>query len=190
MGKRVRVGAVLQNIGNELSFNTPDLGSPSARKTDLESPETAAPDSREETSAEIPSSLRRKLLVGAVYTVRDTENSVLSLSMDVNPPFEDGLRYNLGAELLYAQCVVFRIGYMRSTQIYHDSLLNLHDQSSVREERVWIRKGLTIGVGLRFKGTEINLATAPRREPILKDGEKSRLEEHDSIVSFSCIARF
>jgi hypothetical protein len=162
VGARVRVGVVLQNIGSRLSFNAPD----------------------------IPDNLRRRLLMGAMYTVRDSKNGVLSLSMDVNPPFEDGPRYNLGAELLYAQRVAFRIGYMRNTETYYDPLFNLHDQSSVSEGRVWIRKGLTIGVGLKFGGVDIDFARAPRREPILNSDEKSRLEEHDSIVSFSCTAKF
>jgi len=162
MGTRVRVGAVLQNIGSKLSFNAPD----------------------------IPSDLRRRLLMGAMYTVKDSENSVLSLSMDVNPSFEDGPRYNLGMEVLYAQRVAFRIGYMRDTEAYHDPLFNLHDGSSVYERRVWIRKGPTIGVGLRFRGVEVSFARAPRREPILSSDEKSRLEEHDPIVSFSCTAKF
>jgi hypothetical protein len=162
IGTRVRVGAVLQNIGNELSFDAPD----------------------------IPNNLRRRLLMGAMYTVRDSENSVLSLSMDANPPFEDGPRYNLGVELLYVQRVAFRIGYMRNTETYHEPLLNLHDQTPVYESRVWIRKGPTIGVGLRLGGVEINFARAPRREPTLNSGEKLRLEEHDSIMSFSCTAKF
>ena len=162
MGRRVRVGAVLQNIGGDLSFNAPD----------------------------IPSDLRRRLLIGAMYIAKDSENSILSLSMDANPPFEDGPRYNLGAEWLYAQRVAFRIGYMRSTETYHDPLFNLHDQAPTYERRVWIRKGPTIGVGLRLGEVEINLASAPRREPILNSDEKSRLENHDSIISFSCIAKF
>ena len=82
IGERVRVGTVLQNIGGDLSFNEPD----------------------------IPGSLRRRLLIGAKYTVKDTKNSVLSVGMDVNPPFEDGPRYNLGAEMLYARRLIFRAG--------------------------------------------------------------------------------
>ena len=69
IGSRARVGAVLQNIGNEISFSTPD----------------------------IPSDLRRRLLAGATYTVKESEDSTLSVSMDVHPPFEHGPRYNLGA---------------------------------------------------------------------------------------------
>ena len=162
MGTRARVGAVLQNIGSELSFDEPD----------------------------IPSDLRRRLLIGAMYIVKDSGKSILSLSMGANPPFEDGPRYNVGAELLYAKRVALRIGYMQNTETYHDPLFNLQDGSSIYEKRAWIRKGLTIGIGLRLKGIEVNFARAPRREPILGDGEKLRLEKHNSIVSFSCATGF
>ena len=161
-GKRVRVGAVLQNIGGKLSFDSPD----------------------------IPGELRKRLLIGAMYVVKDSENSVLSLSADANPPFEDGPRYNLGAELLYAQRIALRVGYLRNTETYYQPLLNLHDESSVYENRVWTRKGVTIGLGLKLGNVEIDLARAPSREPDLKSDEKLRLEKHDSIISFSCNSRF
>jgi hypothetical protein len=162
MGDRVRVGAVLQNIGGNLSFNEPD----------------------------IPDSLRRRLLMGANYIVRDSENSVLSIGMDVNPPFDDGPRYNIGAELMYAKRLAFRVGYMRSTETYYEPLINLRDGSFVDESRVWVRKGLTIGVGLTLRGFDINFARAPRREPVLEEYEKSRLEKNNAIMSLSCTAKF
>ncbi len=161
IGTRVRVGAVLQNIGGKLSFDEPD----------------------------IPSYLRRRLLMGAVYTVKDSGNSNISLSMDANPPFEDGLRYNFGAQLLYARRIALRIGYMRNTETYHDPLFELHDRSFTDEGRVWLRRGLTIGAGLRLGSVEVNLAVAPRREPILNSDEKSRLEDHNAVVSFSCTTK-
>jgi hypothetical protein len=161
-GKRVRVGAVLQNIGGKLSFSSPD----------------------------VPSNLRRRLLIGAMYTVKDSENSVLSISMDANPPFEDGPRYNLGAELLYAQRIALRVGYLRSTELYYEPLINLHDESSVYENRVWVRKGMTFGLGLKLGNVEIDVARAPRRKPVLNSDEELRLEEYNSIISFSCNARF
>ena len=162
IGKRVRVGAVLQNMGRKLSFKSTD----------------------------IPSYLRRRLLIGAMYVVRDNENSTLSLSVDANPPFEDGPRYNLGAEFLYAKRVSLRIGYLRSTETYYEPLLGIQDDSIAYEDRVWIRKGITVGLGVRLGNVDIDIARAPRREPILNDDEKSRLEEHDSIVSFSCATKF
>jgi len=162
IGKRVRVGAVLQNIGSKLSFDSPN----------------------------VPSSLRRRLLIGAVYAVKDSENSALSLSMDVNPPFDDGPRYNLGAEFLYAQRVTLRIGYLRNTEIHYEPLFDLHGELPVYGNRVWIRQGLTVGLGVRLGNVEINAARVPRREPVLSGDEKSRLEKHDPIMSFSCSAKF
>ncbi len=162
MGDRVRVGAVLQNIGGNLSFNESD----------------------------IPDSLRRRLLMGANYIVKDSENSVLSIGVDVNPPFNDGPRYNIGAEFMYAKRLAFRVGYMRNTETYYEPLTNLRDGSSVYENRVWVRKGLTIGVGLTLRGFDINFAGAPQREPVLEEYEKSRLEKHNAIMSLSCTAKF
>lgn len=159
---RVRIGISLQNIGNKLSFK----------------------------ESNIPSKLRKNFLLGAIYKVKDGKKSKLSVSMDVNPPFEDGLRYNAGVELLYAQCLAIRAGYMRDTQPYDDALVNLDDGSSVYEKRVWVREGVTLGVGIRLKNTEINIARAPRREPTLNDGEKLRLEKQESVTSLSFIARF
>lgn len=162
IGTRFKIGAVIQNIGNDLSFN----------------------------SQEIPSELRKKLIIGAMYVVKDSKNSVLSLSMDMNPPFESGPRYNLGAELLYIRHLILRAGYIRSTDTYYESLLNLDDGSTTYEQRDWIRKGPTIGVGVRFNGVELNFASIPSREPILENDEKLRLENSRFITSFSFIVKF
>lgn len=162
IGRRVRFGAVLQNMGSKLSFDSPD----------------------------IPNKLPRELIVGAVYTVKDSENSVLSLNVEANPPFDDGPRYNLGAELLYAKFIALRIGYLRSTRDYTESLLNLSDETSINDSRVWTRKGVTFGLGVRFGNVEIDFARAPRREPDLNSDEKLRLDDHDSILSFSFSAKF
>ena len=162
IGTRSRVGAVLQNIGSRLSFESPD----------------------------IPDELRRRLIIGAMYVVKDSGKSVLSLSMDINPPFDDGARYNMGAELVYSGFLALRIGYMRSTDPYYEPMISIDDGSSTYEDRTWIRKGPTVGVGLKFKSVELSLASAPSREPILNDDETLRLENHDSILSLSCTAKF
>jgi hypothetical protein len=163
---RVRIGVSLQNIGNKLSFKKID------KKID------------------IPSKLRRDFLLGAIYKVIDGKKSKLSVSMDVNPPFENGLRYGVGAEFSYTQYFVFRAGYMRDTQTYYDSLVNLSNGSTVNEERVWVKEGITLGIGIRLKNVEINLARTPFREPTLNDGEKLRLEKQESVTSLSFVARF
>jgi hypothetical protein len=163
IGPRVRVGAVLQNIGNDFSFRNPDAG--------------------------VSSELHRKLLFGATYILMDKENSLINLSVDVNPPFENGPKYNLGLEFLYIQHILFRIGYMRNTDEYYDQLTNLEDGTSEYESRIWNRQGITVGAGLKFHNMEINFAIAPIREPVLKSGEKLRLEDHKNIISLSCLAK-
>jgi hypothetical protein len=159
---RVRIGASLQNIGNKLSFKKID----------------------------IPSKLRRDFLLGAIYKVIDGKKNKLSVSMDVNPPFDNGLRYGVGAEFSYTQYFVFRAGYMRDTQPYDDPFVNLSDSSIVNEERIWVKEGITLGIGIRLKNVEINLARMPFREPTLNDGEKLRLEKQESVTSLSFIVRF
>jgi hypothetical protein len=64
------------------------------------------------------------------------------------------------------------------------------DGASVNEERVWIRKGITIGAGLKLKNADVNIAMTPSREPDLSDEEKLRLDDQKSIISFSFSARF
>ena len=163
IGTRVTVGAVLQNIGNDMSFSKPD----------------------EDISGE----LRRNLLVGARYMLKDKGKSLLLLNMDVNPPFKDGPRYNLGLEFAYLQLISLRLGYMRSTYEYYDELINLYDGTSVYENRVWKCQGITIGAGIKFGKAEISVSSAPFRQPTLENGEKLRLEDQKNILSMSFMAR-
>jgi len=102
ISNKVRIGMSLQNIGKDLSFKTPD----------------------------VPSKLRRDFHLGALYNLLDSKKGKVSVSFDVNPPFQDGLRYSIGSELLYADCLAFRIGYMRDSQPYYDAFANLRDGSS------------------------------------------------------------
>jgi hypothetical protein len=159
---KARIGASLQNIGNKLSFKMPD----------------------------IPDKLRRDFEFGALYNIINSKKSNLSVSFDINPPFDNGLRYSVGTELLYSQRLAFRIGYIRDTQPYYDSFFNMIDGASVKEKRVWIRKGITIGAGLKLKNADVNIAMTPSREPDLSDEEKLRLDDQKSIISFSFSARF
>ncbi len=162
MGNHVRAGAVLQNLGKALTF-------------------------REKN---IPNKLRRKLLIGVVYITDINKDTNLSLNAGASPPFEEGPRLYLGAELLTKRLLAFRIGYIKSVESYYDPFFNIDDGSSVQEERLWTREGLTLGLGLRFKGGELNLARTPYRKPVLTDGEKLRLEGRKSITSFSYVIRF
>jgi len=161
ISNKARIGMSFQNIGKDLSFKTSD----------------------------VPSKLRRDFHLGALYNLVDRKKSKLSVSFDVNPPFEDGLRYSIGSELLYADCFALRIGYMRDSQPYYDAFVSVSDGASISEERVWGRQGITFGIGLKLKSVDINLAITPSRSPDLYDGEKLRLDDSKSIISLSFSAR-
>lgn len=161
ISNKARIGMSLQNMGKDLSFKTSD----------------------------VPSKLRRDFHLGALCNVVERKKSKLSVSFDVNPPFEDGLRYSIGSELLYADCLALRIGYMRDSQPHYDAFVNISDGSSISDERIWVRQGITFGAGLKLKSADINLAITPSRSPALYDGEKLRLEDGKSVISLSFSAR-
>lgn len=161
ISNKARIGASLQNIGKDLSFKTEDF----------------------------PDKLRREFKFGALYNLVSRKKSNLSIGFDVNPPFDNGLRYSVGTEFLYANRLALRLGYMRATQAYYDSLL-ANDGTSVSDERIWIRKGITIGAGLMLKNAEANIAITPSRNPDLDDEEKLRLDDPNPIVSFSLSTKF
>ncbi len=162
IGTRAKIGLAIKNIGKPLSYSSPD----------------------------IPDKPRREFIIGTNYILKSTNNGKLSANMDVNPPFDDGIRYNAGLEFLLKNKLAFRIGYIRSTAVYHDPLFDLNSESAIDEERLWIRKGVTIGLGLKIDGFELNIARSPHRQPKINDDEKLRMENNEPIMSFSLIKRF
>lgn len=162
IGTRAKIGLTVKNIGKPLSYNSPD----------------------------IPDKLRREVIIGANYILKNTKNNKLSANMDVNPPFEDSIRYNTGVEFLFKDKLAFRVGYIRSTAMHNDPLLSLDTRTKIDEERLWIRKGMTIGLGLKTGGFELNIARSPHRQPKTNDDEKLRTEINEPITSFSFIKRF
>jgi len=162
MGNRARAGVSLQNIGKDLSYNVPD----------------------------IPSKIRRRILVGGMYDLVENRKNRLSISMDFSPPFENGLRYYTGAEFSYLQLLSVRLGYINNIETYYNPLVNLANGEVGNEERLWIRKGLTFGLGASIKGNKINFALMPYRKPDLNSDEKLRIEEKGYINSFSFSREF
>lgn len=162
IGTRAKIGLTIKNIGKPLSYDSPD----------------------------IPNKLQRQIVIGTNYILKNTNKSKLSINMDVNPPFENGIRYNTGAEFLFMDKLAFRIGYIRSPAVYHEPLLNLNTGTTVDEERLWIRKGMTYGLGLKIDAFELNIARAPHRQPKMNDDEKLRIESNEPIISFSLIKKF
>ncbi len=162
IGTKAKMGLAVKNIGKPLSYNSPD----------------------------IPDKPRREVIIGTNYILKSTKDSKLSANMDVNPPFEDGIRYNTGIEFLFKGKLAFRIGYIRNTAVYYDPILDLNTGTKIDEERLWIRKGMTVGLGLKTDGFELNIARSPHRQPKTNDDEKLRIETNEPIMSFSFTKRF
>lgn len=162
IGTRAKIGITIKNIGKPLSFDSPD----------------------------IPNKLRREVIIGTNYILKSTKNGKLSINMDVNPPFEEGIRYNTGAELLVKNILALRIGYLRSTAVYYEPLIDLNTGYTIDEERLWIRKGITLGLGLKTDSFEVNIARSPHRKPKTNDDEKLRIENSEQTLSFSYIKKF
>ena len=157
-----RIGGVLRNLSNGLSFSSP----------------------------EIPDKLRRDVIVGITYQRGDVSDTSFKFGCDVNPPFKDGIRGNMGGEIWYRQLIGLRLGYVKHTQKRFDPVLKLESDKVVEEERLFLTEGFTFGVGLKYNKLEINFAHTPQRKPQAKDDEMLRSEEGNSIVSFSVLQRF
>lgn len=159
---RARIGAVLQNVGKEISVKSPEK----------------------------PRKLTRNFVLGGIYNIRDSQKSSINISADINPPFKDGVRYNVGAELTYVKRFILRIGYVRNIQNYDDPLYNISEDSYANLRRLWTIEGLTFGAGIKFGNAELNIARTPQRKPKSIEGEKIRMEDEEPITSLSFITRF
>jgi len=152
-----RIGGVIRNLSNGLSFSSP----------------------------EIPDKLRRDVIVGITYQRDDVSLTEVKLGCDINPPFKDGIRANVGGEIWYRQLIGLRLGYVRHTQKRFAPVLKLNADKIIKEERLFLTEGFTFGAGLKHNKLEINFALTPQHIPHAKDDEVLRLENGDSIVSFS-----
>jgi hypothetical protein len=159
---KTKIGVSLQNIGKRLSFKTEDM----------------------------PDKLRRNFYLGGSYNIIDSKKSKLYTSFDVNPPFDNGLQYAIGAEFIYADLIALRLGYIRDIQPYYDMFLNINDYTSIKESRLWIHKGITMGIGIKLRSADANIAIMPSRNPDLSNDEKLRLDNQKPVVSLSFSTRF
>ncbi len=159
---RARLGAVMRDIGKEISVKSPEK----------------------------PRKINKSFLLGGMFNIRNSQKSSINISADINPPFKDGVRYNVGTELIYVKRLILRLGYINDIQNYEDSLYNIDKDLYTDLKRLWITKGLTVGAGVRFGDAELNVARTPHRKPKSTKGEKIRIEDEESITSLSFIARF
>ena len=160
-GEHLRIGGVIRNLSNGLSF----------------------------TDNSIPDRIRRDILLGGSYQFH-YKNVDIQISLDLNPPFEDGIRTNFGGTIWYRDFIGARIGYLRHTEKRFDSILSLETEQFEFGDRLWKTEGPTLGLGLQVRGVHINAAYTPQMRPMENDGERIRIESGKSVYSFSIEQRF
>ena len=161
LGEYLRIGGAIRNLSNGLSF----------------------------TDNSIPDRIHRDVLLGGVYQFH-RKNVAIQVGLDLNPPFEDGVRANLGGTIWYRDFIGGRIGYLRHTEKRFGSILSLETEQIDFEERVWKTEGLTLGLGLKVRGIYISAAYTPQMRPRGNNGEQIRIETGKSIFTFSIEQHF
>ncbi len=161
LGDHLRIGGVIRNLSNGLSF----------------------------TDNAIPDRIHRNLLVGGGYQ-RRYKDMVFQIGIDLNPPFEDGIRADVGGTVWYREFIGGRLGYLRHTEKQFGSILNLETGQVEFQGRLWKAEGLTLGLGLQVKGIYINAAYTPQIQPMENEGEQIRIETGKSVYAFSIGQQF
>ena len=161
LGEHLRVGGVIRNLSNGLSF----------------------------TDDSIPDRIRRDVLLGGSYQFH-YKNVDIQIGLDLNPPFEDGVRADFGGTIWYRDFIGGRIGYLRHTEKRFGSILSLETEQAEFEDRLWKTEGLSLGLGLQVRGMYLNAAYTPQIRPAENDREQIRIESGKSVYSFSIGQRF
>lgn len=156
IGNTLQLGVVVRNLSNGLSFIDPT----------------------------IPDKIHRDIILGVNYQ-RDISNITARIGLDIHPPFHDGPRANIGAEIWYRDRIGGRIGYLRDTERRYASIYLLDELTFEMEERTWKAEGLCLGLGVRFGNIIINAAYTPQFEPTVSEDERIYIVQGTSIYSFS-----
>ena len=161
LGANLHIGGVIRNLSNGLSF----------------------------TDNSIPDRIYQDVLFGGKYQFHHRDVAI-QIGLDLNPPFEDGVRTNFGGTIWYRGLVGGRIGYLRHTEKRFGSILGLETGQVEFEDRLWKAEGVTLGLGLQISGININATYAPQMRPTENDGEQIRIEAGRSVYSFLIEQRF
>ena len=161
LGEHLRIGGVIKNLSNGLSF----------------------------TDNSIPDRIHRNILLGGSYQFH-YKDVAIQVGLDLNPPFDDGVRTNFGGTVWYRDFIGGRIGYLRHTERRFGSILGLETGQMEFEDRLWKTEGLTLGLGLQISGIYISAAYTPQIRPTENDGERIRVETGRSVYAFSIGQRF
>lgn len=161
VGETLQVGVVLRNLSNGLSF----------------------------TDSTVPDEINRDVVFGVAYKREITDFSLL-IGLDFHPPFADGIRTNVGAEIWFRNRVSGRIGYLRDTDQRYLPVTTIADSSVEMEDRVWLAEGLCLGLGFRFGNFLINVSHTPQFKPTVSDKERLHIGQGTSVYTFSIGQKF
>ena len=156
IGDAVQFGVVAQNLSNGLSFS----------------------------DASIPDTMGRTIVTGIAYQ-RKISDVALRIGLDAHPPFQDGVRANIGVELWYQYWVGVRVGYLRDTQKRYTSVFLLQDGAFETEERLWKAEGPCFGLGVRFRSITLNAAYTPQFIPTVGVEERLHIVQGKGVYAFS-----
>lgn len=152
----IQVGVVARNLSNGLSFS----------------------------DASIPDRITRTIAVGVAYQ-REISDISLRVGFDVHPPFQNGIRTNVGTEVWYRHRIGARIGYLRHTEIRYASVLLLDNATFEIQERLWKAEGFCFGLGVRFGSITFDAAYTPQFIPTIMTEERISAVQGDYIYTFS-----
>ena len=152
----VQVGVVARNLSNGLSFS----------------------------DVSIPDMITRTIAVGVAYR-REISDVALRIGFDVHPPFQDGIRTNVGAEVWYRRRIGARIGYLQHTERRYASVFLFDDAAFEIEERLWKAEGFCFGLGIRFGDITFDAAYVPQFIPTLTTEERGYTIQGENVYAFS-----
>ena len=159
VGKTLQIGVVLRNLSNGLSF----------------------------ADSTIHDEINRDVIFGVAYKHEITDFS-LRIGLDFHPPFADGIRTNVGAEIWFRDRLGGRIGYLRDTDQRYLTVVpvtTIADSSVEMEDRVWVMEGLCLGIGFRIGNFLINASHTPQFKPTVSDQERLNIDQGTSVYTFS-----
>ena len=155
-GSGIQIGIAARNLSNGLSFS----------------------------NVSIPDRIERTFVAGIAYQ-REMSDITLRIGLDAHPPFRDGVRANIGAEVWYRNRIGGRIGYLRHTEKRYGSVFLLQDASVEAEERLWKAEGVSFGLGFRFGNMTLNGAYTPQFKPTVAEMDRLHVVQGEAVYTFS-----
>ncbi|HIM09487.1 TPA: hypothetical protein EYM26_01645 [Candidatus Poribacteria bacterium] len=153
--RNFRMGAVLRNMSNGLSF----------------------------ADNAVPDWIERDILIFGLYNFQ-FQGFACSLAVDVNPPFKNGIRAKVRSDINY-KTVTWQVGYRQHVDRRTYPFEIVEANESQVSDRIWTIEGITLGVNVRLGSTVINIGFEPQVRPVAQSGERIRIDRGRAVYIFS-----